>query len=138
MQVSPALAFHIAAGTVGCLSGFVAVFLRKGSRRHARAGSVFVVAMLCLAASGTFLAILRHQPANIVGGTLTFYLVATAWATAKRRVAETSVLDWLALVVLLPLAVFEVTCGVKAAISPTHRVFGYTPGIYRFLGSIDR
>jgi hypothetical protein len=34
MLHSPVLFLHIVAGTLGMLSGFVAVFLRKGSRRH--------------------------------------------------------------------------------------------------------
>jgi uncharacterized membrane protein len=69
------LLLHIAAGTLGMLSGFVAVFLLKGSRRHGLAGKVFVVSMLCLSATGTFLAVLKAEPGNILGGTLTFYLV---------------------------------------------------------------
>lgn len=85
MSHSPLHLLHIASGTVGMLSGFVAVFLRKGSRRHALAGSVFVVSMLCLSLSGTYLATVKHQPGNILGGALTFYLVATAWMTARRR-----------------------------------------------------
>jgi hypothetical protein len=44
MQYSPMLVSHICSGTVGCLSGFVAAFLRKGSRRHGLAGNVFVCA----------------------------------------------------------------------------------------------
>ncbi len=86
---STILFFHIVAGTLGMLSGFVAVFLRKGSRRHRRAGIVFVIAMLSLSASGTYLAILKHQPGNVLGGMLTFYLVATAWITARRKQEET-------------------------------------------------
>jgi hypothetical protein len=35
---SPILVLHIIAGTLGMLSGFVAVFLRKGSRQHGLAG----------------------------------------------------------------------------------------------------
>ena len=76
---SPILLLHIVAGTLGMLSGYVAVFLLKGSRRHGLAGNVFVITMLCLSASGVFLAVMRSQPGNILGGTLTFYLVATAW-----------------------------------------------------------
>jgi hypothetical protein len=39
----PLLVLHITAGTLGMLSGFVAIFLRKGSRQHGLAGSVFVI-----------------------------------------------------------------------------------------------
>ena len=42
MSISPLLLFHIVTGTLGMLSGFVAIFFRKGSRRHGVAGKVFV------------------------------------------------------------------------------------------------
>jgi hypothetical protein len=130
------LPLHIIAGTLGMLSGFVAVFLRKGSRQHGLAGKVFVVSMLSLAASGVYLAILKHQPGNILGGTFTFYLVATAWLTARRRDARTNVFDWGALLVVLGLAAVEMTYGLEAAISPTGLKYDYPPGPYFLFGSI--
>jgi hypothetical protein len=133
---SPLLVLHIVAGTLGMLSGFVAVFLRKGSRQHGIAGNVFVIAMLCLSASGVFLAIMKSQPGNILGGTLTFYLVATAWLTARRRDGSPGILDWGALLVVLGLAVVEVTCGLEAAMSPTGLKYDYPPGPYFFMGSV--
>jgi hypothetical protein len=136
MSYSPILLLHITAGTLGMLSGFVAVFLRKGSRQHGLAGKVFVVSMLSLAASGVYLAIQKHQPGNILGGTFTFYLVATAWLTARRRDARTNVFDWGALLVVLGLAAVEMTYGLEAAISPTGLKYDYPPGPYFFIGSI--
>src|SRR5580658_5161728 len=96
MSHSPMLLLHIVAGTLGMLSGFVAVFLLKGSRRHGLAGNVFVVAMLILSASGAYMAFVKSQPGNVLGGTLTFYLVATAWLAARRQKIETGILDWAA------------------------------------------
>ncbi len=32
---------------------------------------------------------MKHQPGNVLGGTPTFYLVATAWMTARRSTART-------------------------------------------------
>jgi uncharacterized membrane protein len=81
----PILAFHISAGLVGILSGTAAMSLRKGSSRHALAGKIFVISMLSMAASAAFLAFMRHDMNNVGGGVLTFYLVATAWVTARRR-----------------------------------------------------
>lgn len=94
MSYSPILLLHIASGTFGMLSGFIAVFLRKGSRRHALAGRVFVITMLSLSATGVYMALMKSQTGNVLGGTLTFYLVATAWLTARRREVETGILDW--------------------------------------------
>jgi hypothetical protein len=133
---SPILLLHIVAGTLGMLSGFVAVFLRKGSRQHGLAGNVFVIAMLCLSSSGVFLAIMKHQPGNILGGALTFYLVATAWITARRRNGEPGIFDWGAFMFVLGLAVVEVTLGSEAAMSPTGMKYDYPPGPYFFLGSV--
>src|SRR5271156_2887838 len=130
------LPLHIIAGTLGMLSGFVAVFLLKGSRRHGIAGNIFVIAMLALSASGTYLAIMKSQPGNILGGTLTFYLVATAWMTAKRRDGKPGIFDWGALMVVLAVGVVEITCGLEAAASPTGLKYGYPPGIYFFMGSV--
>ena len=132
----PLLALHITAGTLGMLSGFVAVFLRKGSRRHGLAGSVFVIAMLILSASGVYLAFMKSQPGNILGGTLTFYLVATAWRAAKRRDGEPGIFDWGALLVVLAVGACQLTFGLEAANSQTGLKYGYPPGPYFFMGSV--
>ena len=130
------LPLHIIAGTVGMLSGFVAVFLRKGSRRHALAGKAFVISMLCLSASGAFLAVMKSQPGNILGGTLTFYLVATAWLTARRSEGEPGIFDRGALLVALAVGAFEWTYGFEAAGSPTGLKYGYPPGPYFSFGFV--
>lgn len=136
MSHSPLLLLHIVSGTVGMLSGFVAVFLRKGLRRHAIAGSVFVVSMLCLSSSGTYLATVKHQPSNILGGVLTFYMVATAWMTARRREGAPGIFDWGALLVVLGVAAAELTFGSEAAASPTGMKYDYPPWPYFIFGSV--
>jgi len=136
MSYSPLLLLHIASGTLGMLSGFVAVSLRKGSRRHGLAGDVFVISMMSLAATGVYLAALKHQPGNILGGTLTFYLVTTAWLTARRKDAGTGIFDWGALLIVLAVTATEVILGLEAAISPTGLKYEYPPGPYFFLGSV--
>jgi hypothetical protein len=133
---SPILFLHIVAGTLGMLSGFVAVFLRKGSRRHGLTGRVFAISMLCLSASGTYLAVLKSQPGNILGGTLTFYLVATAWLTARRSDGEPGIFDWAALLVALAVGAFEITYGFEAAASQTGLKYGFPPGPYFSFGFV--
>ena len=133
---SPLLLLHITAGTLGMLSGFVAVFLRKGSRRHGLAGNVFVISMLSLSASGVYLAFMKSQPGNVLGGALTFYLVATAWhhRPAQGRGARSFRLGRAS--GCLAVAAVNVTYGVEAAISPTGLKYDYPPGPYFFLGSV--
>jgi uncharacterized membrane protein len=99
MHWSPVLTLHITAGLIGLLSGTAALIFLKGSPRHALAGKVFVGSMLTMAASAVYLAALKHQNDNIGGGILTFYLITTAWLTARRKDGETSRFDWAILLV---------------------------------------
>src|SRR5215472_1614227 len=90
MRYSPILLVHILGGTLGLVSGTIAIVFRKGSRGHELAGRVFVASMLTMGAAATYLAIIKHQNNNIGGGILTFYLVGTAWLTARRRDGEST------------------------------------------------
>jgi uncharacterized membrane protein len=136
MQLSPILLFHICGGTLGVLSGTVAIFLRKGSRRHALAGTVFVISMLALGASGAYMAILKMEPGNILGGVFTCYLVATSWIAATRKESRTAIFDWGALLLVCGLTIVELTFGLEAATNPTGLKYGYPPGPYFFIGSV--
>lgn len=136
MQYSPMLVFHICSGTVGCLSGFVAAFLRKGSRRHGLAGNVFVISMLGLGASAVYLAFLKSQAGNFLGGIFICYLVATAWMTARRRDGAPGIFDWAGMLVALAVAATEVTLGLLALTSPTRRIYGNTAPAYFIFGIV--
>lgn len=133
---TPLLLLHITAGTLGVLSGFVAVFLRKGSRWHGLVGNVFVISMLGLSASGVYLALMKSQPGNVLGGALTFYLVATAWIAARRRDGKPGLVDVGALLVASAVGAVNVTYGLEAVISQTGLKYDYPPGPYFFLGSV--
>src|ERR1700681_4437644 len=88
----PLLILHILAGSVGLLTGTVAMAVRKGGKLHRASGNVFTVAMLTLATSALCLAILKSQQGNIVGSVGTFYLIGTAWL-AGRRGGSRSLID---------------------------------------------
>jgi hypothetical protein len=135
---TPLLVLHIIAGTLGMLSGFAAMALRKGTRRHALAGDVFVVSMLTLATSGATLAGMKHQMGNFLGGVFTFYLVATAWMTARRseNAWRIGIFDWVGLWMALAVAGINATYGIQASLSPTGMKDGYPLGPYAFMGSV--
>jgi uncharacterized membrane protein len=136
MTFSPLLLFHICGGLLGVLSGAAALLVRKGSDRHRLAGNVFVISMLSMSASGVVLAVLRDQTGNILGGTLTFYLVITAWMTVRRRAVERRGFDRGALLLALAIVAVALTWGLEATASPTGLSHGYPVGVYGFLGSI--
>lgn len=136
MISSPVLALHILCGSVGFLSGAVAISLRKGARGHALSGNAFVISMLTLAVTGMGLAIVKSQPGNILGGALTLYLVFTAWRTARQRDRRIGIFDWGALLVVASLAATDLTAATVAARSSSGMVYGYSPGPFVFTGSI--
>jgi len=136
MSLSPLLLFHICAGTTGVLSGFLAVFLRKGSRGHRAAGQVFFIAMLCLGASGSFLGFMKSQPTNFLAGVLTCYLVATSWMTARRNDEGTSIFDFGALMVALAVGTGYMSYGLAAAHSPTGLRDGVPAAMLFVMGSV--
>jgi uncharacterized membrane protein (DUF4010 family) len=75
------------------------------------------------------MAFMKSQMNNVFGGVLTFYLVTTAWATARRRDGKTGVFDWFALLVALALGPLVVTYGVEAANSSTGAKDGIPAGM---------
>jgi hypothetical protein len=72
----------------------------------------------------------KHQPANVVAGLLTFYMVTTGWLTARRGDGVTGKFDWGILV--LPVAL-----GAWLWVTGLERVFNSTPttdGVPAFMG----
>jgi hypothetical protein len=136
MAYSPILIAHICGGSLGLLSGTAAIAFRKGSPRHVLAGRVFVVSMLTMAVFAVHLAIVRDQPNNIGGGILTFYLIGTAWLTARRRDGETSRLDWVALLIPLAIGILTWMHGIKVVRSGVPSPDGVPVGITFFTGSV--
>jgi hypothetical protein len=109
------LALHICAGSLGLLSGTIAISVRKGSRNHVAAGIVFSMSMLILAVTGTYIAYTKSQPGNIIGGLLTLYMIATAWMAARRKDVQTGIFDWVALLFALSAGTACVAYGFKVA-----------------------
>ena len=136
MPYSPILVAHICAGTVGLLSGTAAMSFRKGSVAHVLAGRVFVVSMLAMATGAVYLAVVRHQPDNIGGGILTFYLIGTAWLTARRRDGETSRFDWIVLLIPLTLGSLTWMNALKVMRSGASSQNGVPVGMSFFMGSV--
>src|SRR5438552_8126425 len=127
----PLLMLHICGAIVGLLSGFMAMALRKGSGLHGAAGNVFFVSMLSMSAAGSYMAaFIKPNNGNIMGGVLTFYLVATGWMAARRRERRVGIFDLSALLVALAIGAAAVTWGLEAARSQTGLKDGYRPFLY--------
>jgi hypothetical protein len=133
--MSPLLIVHIATGSLGILCGAAAVAVRKGETRHRAFGTVFFVSMLIMSALGAYAAVGLPQnasastppKASVAVGILTFYLVATAWMTVRRKDQSTGPFEIGALLVSLGAATALLCFGVHAAISPPARPKDYAP-----------
>ena len=136
MAYSPLLLVHMAGGVVGMFSGAAALIFRKGSPRHVLAGKIFVASMLVMAAGAVYLAVVKHQTNNIGGGLLTFYLILTAWLTARRRDGETSRYDWLAMLVPLTLGLLTWMNGIRLVRMGANSEDGVPVGMSFFMGTV--
>jgi hypothetical protein len=128
---------HVCFAAVGLLSGFLAMVFRKGSGLHGAAGTVFFVSMLSASGAGAFIAAFLHPiSANVMGSTLTFYLVATGWVAATRKDGKPGIFDLGALLFVLAIGAAGATWGLEAASSQTGSKDGYPTAFYFVFGSI--
>ena len=76
---------HILAGVLGLASGFLALYSPKGSKRHRRAGMVFVCVMLTVCAAGLVMALGRNvaPSVNVPAALITAYLIITSLTTVR-------------------------------------------------------
>jgi uncharacterized membrane protein len=95
---------HVAAGAIALVSGFIALFTRKGGILHRRAGAVFVASMLVMAAFAACLAVMvPGQTVNLFIAAFVSYLVSTAWVTIRSREGAIGLAEKIALLVSLDL-----------------------------------
>ncbi len=76
---------HIGGGTVGLLSGTVALLSHKGGKLHRLMGNIFFAAMLAMAGIGATVAPFIPDRVSAMAGFTTFYLIFSGWLTARRR-----------------------------------------------------
>lgn len=136
MTLSPLLILHISAGLIGILAGAAALGFRKGSLLHRKAGNAFFIAMLVMSASASYIALTKGITISVLGGGLTFYLVATAWLIVKRKAGEVGRMEWAALVLGLAVSAGYITFGLEAANSVSGNKGGFPAGLYFFFGTV--
>lgn len=126
---------HISMGMTALISGFAAMSFLKGSSLHRQSGNVFFVSMLIMAATGTYISIfITPTMGNVMGGSMTFYLTATAWLTVRRMPGQVGRLEVVAAFLGLCVAIAAITFAVWAIQSPTGRFGGYGPPLYVIFG----
>ena len=131
------LPVHIVAGSTALLSGFIALYARKGAKLHRQSGLVFFYATLILCGSAAMLAtVLKPNDANVLQAALTFYLVTTALLAVRRPAAGFHWIEVGAMLLALTVGVAHVRFGFEALYSAGRTQYGYPPALYFIFGPL--
>jgi uncharacterized membrane protein len=118
------LPIHIISGLIAIASGFIAAFVVKGMKVHRKSGMIFVYSMLTLALSGATIATIRSQPANIMGGLISFYLVVTGYLTFRPRDKDFPWIDATLMALGVLLAIFSLNLAITVYRGPSGTING--------------
>lgn len=91
MAPTGVLIVHVAGGVFAMVAGFTSFVARKGSRLHRKAGQVFAISMIVMAAGAAILGF-THPEGDVgdaITGLLTIYVVSTGWVTVRRGIGQT-------------------------------------------------
>jgi hypothetical protein len=138
--MTPVLIVHIAAGSIGIISGYTALTVAKGERTHRAFGTTFVLSMLTVSVFAVYLALFvpptgsgsAPPSASVPVGILTFYLVATGWMTVRRAERGVGPFDYGAMLVAFGVAATMLIFGLRAASNPIDRLHGFPARYYTF------
>lgn len=110
------LIVHIVAGSLGLISGFIALYSAKGAALHRQAGIVFVCTMLTMSTAGLSIALVRGvAPAiNVPAALVTASLVITALTTVRAPSPTARRLNFAAMITLLAVGLTNVTFALQA------------------------
>lgn len=128
------LFLHIAGGSMGILSGAVALIAPKGETVHRVAGTVFFVSMLTMTGVAFLVAPFMGSAVNTIAGLLAFYLVASAWLTVKRKEGTIGRTEKFAVAAPIVASIMGVIFIAQAMNSPTGTIDDAPPqALYGFL-----
>jgi uncharacterized membrane protein len=107
------LPFHVLAGILALVFGYVALYATKGATLHRRSGMLFVYAMVTLSLSGALMDAwkTRSITVNVVAGLMTFYFVTTGLLTVRPRARESLWIDRAAVAFVLTVSVLAFVAG---------------------------
>ena len=118
------LPIHIISGLIAIASGFIAAFVVKGMKVHRKSGMIFVYSMLALSLSGAAIATIKSQPANIIGGLISFYLVITGFLTVRPRSDGFPWIDSAVMLLGILVAFLSINLGLTVYHSPSGKING--------------
>ena len=110
------LIVHIVAGSLGLISGFIALYSAKGAALHKKAGIVFVCTMLTMSTAGLSIALVRGVAPmiNVPAALVTASLVITALTTMRPQSPAARWLNLVAMITLLAVGLTNLAFALQA------------------------
>ena len=129
---------HIGLGIISVLSGFVALFSKKGFSRHVKFGLVFVWAMIFSSVLGSLLGLINYSEFFITfcGGVLSFTLIVSSLLTLKRNKIKSLNFELSIAVINFFNLIILVVVGTTALSKYERVLFGFPAEDYFFLGGM--
>lgn len=118
------LAIHIIAGSVALLAGFIAVFAAKGKWWHRKSGVAFAVSMIVMAVLAMPLALREPSMISVLNASLTFYFVATSYASVSRSLAPSPTMHYGSVIMGVAVTTLGVALSMRALDQPSGRLEG--------------
>jgi hypothetical protein len=134
--MSPELIVHISAGSVALVAGGAALIAAKGERAHRTFGTLFFAAMIVMALLGAYIAAFMPQRGTVIIGMITFYLVATAWMTVRRKESTIGLFEYGALGVAIILTAVMIGFGIWAQNNPKGLLDALPAGVHYAFAAI--
>jgi hypothetical protein len=104
---------------------------------HRKSGMIFVYSMLTLSLTGAAIATIRSQPANIIGGLISFYLVITGFLTVRARSKGFPWIDSAVLLLGMLVAFLSINLGLTVYHSPTGKINGVPSAPLFVFGAVE-
>ena len=120
-------AIHTPAGTIVLVTAILAMFAKKGSALHKKAGTFFTISMMVMLVSGIAAAYLKNSIGDMMLGAIVMYTVFTAWLTVHHKKNETGLLEVTALIWVVGFAItaFALSMGWREEDTPfTYLIWG--------------
>lgn len=134
--MSSILLFHICAGAIGLLAGYAVIFIKKGQVSHKYLGRTYVLAMLSLGLTGTYIAVVREVPLSILNGLVLCYLVLSSLNTIWQTPRQVNFLDKLLFAFVFFIILGFVWYGYQTSQAEGGKLGGFGIEAYVVFGSV--
>jgi uncharacterized membrane protein len=135
-MLASTVVLHIFAGAIALLSGYAVIVCSKGKKAHKFLGRIYVIAMLVLGTTGTYVAIMRDVPLSILNGLVLCYFVLSALNIAWQPANRVNVFDKLLFVFAFAITAGFVWYAYQTTLVADGKLGGFSIHAYIVFGSV--